>query len=270
MSLIYGLLLVTVFAFTFTATRAFSGRDKTKTTTSVVQKVDIYKNAPAFNQQQLKTIKTDWTNVILFDVPVTTETVDEALGILNTIDASRDIFLVLDSPGGSVVDGARLMNYVKYSGKKIYTVCDNFCASMAFQIFQVGKKRYMMDKAILMAHPASGGAQGTIENMHTMLSMFRNYVDRMDAEVSLRSGIEYNKFKAMVADNIWVESVDAVKMRLADDLIFLDVAVPNAFNTELNPKNSNKFISIRKRLASRGQLTNEIIKTEGYSFKFKK
>jgi ATP-dependent protease ClpP protease subunit len=104
----------------------------------------------------VKQVKTDVSNVVLFNTPVVEETVDIAIDLLSQID-NNTVYLVLNSPGGSVIDGTRLMNFIKYSGKNVVTICDNLCASMAFQIFQVGKTRYMTDKAILMAHPASGG-----------------------------------------------------------------------------------------------------------------
>ena len=168
----------------------------------------------------VQTRKVNADAVLFFNVPVVTESVDAAIGLLSQMSGDT-IYLVLDSPGGSVVDGARLINYIKYSGKNIVTVCDNMCASMAFQIFQVGKKRLMTDKAIIMAHPASGGSQGTLENMYEIIKMFKLYVDRLDAEVAARAGIDYKEFKFLVANNIWVETPEALKMNLADGVVYL-------------------------------------------------
>ena len=227
---------------------------KNTTTYQVTQKTTETKTDGIVN------VKVNPRNVIFFDVPVEATSVDEAVSILSTL--SGDIYLVLNSPGGSVIDGARLINYIKHSGKNINTVCDNFCASMAFQIFEVGKKRYMVDNAMLMAHPASGGAQGTIENMASMLNSFKKYIDRMDAETAARSGIEYSKFKAMVADNVWVDTSDALQMRLADDMIFLELEYPVMKQATPNFGNSIKNI-----LNSKGLLTPKLLDTKGYIFK---
>jgi hypothetical protein len=74
-----------------------------------------------------------------------------------------------------------------------------------------------------MAHPASGGAQGTLENMSEQLKMFRLYVDRMDADVAKRAKIDYSVFKTMVANNLWVETPEALALSLADKVVHLEV-----------------------------------------------
>jgi ATP-dependent protease ClpP protease subunit len=202
------------------------------------------------------------SDVVLFNTPVSGETVDAAIELLSEARGST-IYLVLDSPGGSVIDGARLINYIKYSGKNIVTVCDNMCASMAFQIFQVGKQRLMTDKAILMAHPASGGAQGTIENMFELIKMIKLYVDRLDAEIANRSGMKYSDFKALIADNIWAETPESLKMNLADGVVYLKTT-GYGFTGSDRPQNVLEYL---KRT---GRFNVNIMQYKGYVFVTKK
>lgn len=235
--ILYGagfVVLAGAIAYSTTAASLASKTQTTKMPTAITESVDVSAQSAttvyspkATNADKITTSKftvqtqsVSTSDVLFFNVPVVTESVDAAINLLSGMTGST-IYLVLDSPGGSVVDGARLMNYIKYSGKNIVTVCDNMCASMAFQIFQVGKKRLMTDKAILMAHPASGGSQGTIENMYEIIKMFKLYVDRLDAEVAQRSGIDYKEFKFLVANNIWVETPEALAMNLADGVTYL-------------------------------------------------
>lgn len=197
-------------------------------------------------------------DIVLFNVPVSGATVDAAIELLENASGST-VYLVLDSPGGSVIDGARLINYIKYSGKNIVTVCDNMCASMAFQIFQVGKQRLMTDKAILMAHPASGGAMGTIENMFELIKMIKLYVDRLDAEVANRAGMKYSEFKALVADNIWAETPESLKMRLADGVVYLK---PTGYGFAGSDRPQNVLEHLKKS----GKFNENIFKYRGYVF----
>ena len=203
----------------------------------------------------IEKVKSSSDSIILFNVPVMGESVDAVIDIISNSSA-KTVYLVLDSPGGSVVDGARLLEYMKNSGKNIITVCDNLCASMAFQIFEVGARRLMTEKAILMAHPASGGAQGTIENMDAMIKMFRLYVDRMDADVAKRSNIEYDKFKGLVANNIWAETPEALALGLADGVVHLTaVQTLGKSNTPTN---------ILNILKSQNKWNDEMLKIKGY------
>jgi ATP-dependent protease ClpP protease subunit len=204
---------------------------------------------------KVEKVTTASENVILFNVPVVEESVDATISMLEQSSAKVN-YLVLNSPGGSVLAGARLLAYMKNSGKNIVTVCDNICASMAFQIFQVGSRRLMTEKSVLMAHPASGGTQGTLENMMTQLSMFKLYVDRMDADTAKRAGIDYAKFKAMVADNIWAETPEALKLNLADGVIHLKVSMPVFSN-----KGPQNLLNTLKR---ENKWTEAMSKVKGY------
>ena len=191
--------------------------------TSVMAKQEEPK-ANLLPSMQVQTVNASGANIIYLNAPIMSESVQYTIDQLKELGANATVYLVIESPGGSVVDGARLIDYIKFSGQNIITVCDNFCASMAFQIFEVGKRRLMAPKAILMAHPASGEAMGTIENMHELIKMFKLYVDRLDADVAARIGMPYAQFKALVANNIWVETPEALDMKLADGVVYLNVS----------------------------------------------
>jgi ATP-dependent Clp protease protease subunit len=159
-------------------------------------------------------------NVVFFDTDVQNITVDIAVQMLKDAlnRTEGQVYLLIDSPGGSVFDGARLTDFVEKSGR-ISTICVTLCASMGAQLHQVGKKRLTMDKSVLMFHPASGGVRGTVEEMKGLLTMIDTYTLRMDAKIAKRSGIPLEKFKIMVLKNLWVEAEDALKMGLSDGIV---------------------------------------------------
>lgn len=143
------------------------------------------------------------------------------------------MFIVIDSPGGSVVDGADLISYMRSSNLQIDTVCVAICASMAAQIHQAGRNRLMAEKSILMFHPASGGTQGTLEQMLNQLTMFKKYVDRLDAEVAARSKISYAEFKSLLANELWLEAADALNMGFADKIAYVNYSLGNEDGEEV-------------------------------------
>lgn len=159
--------------------------------------------------------------IILLNAEVSEESVDIIIQQLNGTAAGRKVYLIITSPGGSVIAGAKLIAYMRSSAVQVDTVCTELCASMAFHIFEAGKKRYMTDKSFLMGHSASGGAQGTLPNMLSMLQALNLLVERMDASIAKRAGIPIEKFQVMMLRNLWIESVDAVNTGLADGIIHL-------------------------------------------------
>lgn len=163
--------------------------------------------------------------IILLNTEVNETSVNLIINRLNHTPEKK-VYLIINSPGGSVVSGAKLIAYIQSSPVEVDTVCTEFCASMAFHIFEAGKKRYMFDRAFLMGHPASGGASGTMPNMLSMLNAIQRMMDRLDGAVAARAGIPRDQFNVMVLNNIWIESPDAVRMRLADRIIFLAYDMP--------------------------------------------
>lgn len=174
------------------------------------------------------------SQVILLNTEVSEESVMEVISQLRKAEETNEkVYLKISSPGGSVISGVKLVSYIENSKNQINTVCSEVCASMAFHIFEAGKTRYMENRSLLMGHPASGAAQGTLPEMLSMLNAVKLLTDRLDAKIAKRAGIPYAKFEIMVLRNLWIESPDAVKLGLADKIIQLnyDAGSPQVFDT---------------------------------------
>lgn len=153
-----------------------------------------------------------------------------------------DLYLLLDSPGGSVFDGSRLISYIEGSKARIHTVNINSCASMCAQIFQHGKTRYSLDRATLMFHPAAGGVRGTVHEMKSLLAYVDLETRKLDAYVADRAKIPRSEFDAKVLKNVWIASDDAIKLGLVDKLAVVSVSPtnPETFNVASELKKLNK------------------------------
>lgn len=198
-------------------------------------------------------------NVVFFDAEVEGFTVDIAVEMLQEAlkNTDGDVYLLINSPGGSVFDGTRLTDLVEKSGR-INTVCITLCASMAAQLHQVGKKRLMVEKSVLMFHPAKGGLQGTIEEMKALLSMIDTYTARLDAKIAKRSNIPFEQFKYMVLKNLWVEAEDALKLKLADGLV--RITVENLDSTRVSSRAMDKMIMELKRMKTLFGVDSQAVK----------
>lgn len=186
------------------------------------------------------------TNVVVLDTEVFADSVDAVIGQLEALrlKGSKKAYLVITSPGGSVVAGAKLISYMDASPMEVDTVCEVICASMAAHIHQAGKQRYMVDRSILMFHPASGGTQGTIEQMLSQLTMFKGFVDRFDANAARRSGTDFAKFKSLISQELWMDSQTALSYKFTDGLAYVFLG-----------KNKDQAFSARKTLTAKKIVT---------------
>ena len=144
---------------------------------------------------------------------------------INEHQNSKELFLLLDSPGGSVFAGLTIITAMEASKVPINTVVTGLCASMCAMIHQHGVKRLMFDRATLMFHPASGGLGGTLEQMETRVNYISNVVKKMNERVAERSGLTFDEFKKMYLVEKWIDARDAVRDKFADGLVYIPMQI---------------------------------------------
>lgn len=143
---------------------------------------------------------------------------------LNIERGSKDypIYLVLDCPGGSIVDGENFIQYVK-TIPNVHTI-SIFAASMCSSIAEgLPGKRYVTENGILMFHRAKGQFEGQFETgeLESELSFFKGVVRRMEQRSADRMGIPLKTYKAHVMNEWWLEGSNAVAAKVADEQIDL-------------------------------------------------
>ena len=81
---------------------------------------------------------------------------------LESEDATKDISLYINSPGGSVVAGMAIYDTMRYIKCDVSTICLGMAASMGSFLLAGGTKgkRYALPNAEIMIHQPSGGARG--------------------------------------------------------------------------------------------------------------
>lgn len=191
---------------------------------TVVPTTDV-DNPDLVKDYKVKNIKSSIERTIYYRVEVNAYTVQQtinALALLRQMN-SDPILIVIDSPGGSIVDGLKLINAVRYSSVQVNTLCEGMCASMGAFLHQAGKKRYMSDRSMLMFHNASGGLRGSFDQMRSQLKTFDLMVERMLYESNKPTGLTYKQWRDLVARDYWIEAQDAKKLNLTNDIVQLEI-----------------------------------------------
>jgi ATP-dependent Clp protease, protease subunit len=202
-----------------------STQSETATSQSRSPKSFNLKNVRSAEQKHLRTIKLESYQVIHL-TGVVDSRIDNLIYRLNKMNDDRkvkEIYLLIDSPGGSVMDGARFVSAMQASRKPVNTVCMSLCASMAAVIHQYGTTRLMLDRSTLMFHDASGGFQGTLPQIATRLAYVTGIVNKMDAFIASRSHITLHNFLQEIQSEIWVDSDDALARHFDDEIVYVYV-----------------------------------------------
>lgn len=181
----------------------------------------------------------DRNTLTLFDEvgTVNSEKIANNIANLNKLSTSEPIYLLLDSPGGSVIDGAKVINSIEASRRPVHTVCVTICASMAAVIHSYGHKRLAMNRAILMYHDASGGFRGEFPSIESLFMTIKRYVEKFDANIVKRSKIDKATFEKLKEIDLWIDTEDAMSKGLVDELVFVNTG-SLGFSENLEEKKS--------------------------------
>ena len=81
---------------------------------------------------------------------------------LEADNPEKDIYLYINSPGGSITAGMAIYDTMQFIKPKVHTICIGMAASMGAFLLAAGEKghRYALPNAEVMIHQPLGGAQG--------------------------------------------------------------------------------------------------------------
>ena len=135
--------------------------------------------------------------------------------------SNDEISLYINSPGGSVTSGMAIFNTMQFIKSDVRTICVGLAASMAAIILAAGKrgKRNALKNSEIMIHQPLGGAQGQATEIkivaeHILLT--KNKINKLLAKLTNQS---INKIEKDTERDYYLDSLDAKKYGLIDDII---------------------------------------------------
>lgn len=164
-------------------------------------------------------------NLVSIRTPITSESVSKAIMELGNLEESNEINLFLSTPGGSVVAGYQLVDYLNnlnQSGKTINCIADT-AISMGFVIFQeCPGDRLVLPSSILMQHQMSSGFRGDLVNMKNDFEFTKRMFEKSIIKQAKRIKMDPNRFYQLIHDDWWLDGEDAIINNVADKIVHLD------------------------------------------------
>jgi len=137
---------------------------------------------------------------------------------------NSEIYLILDSPGGSIYAGMSFINLMKSIPQKIHCVA-KFAASMAHSILQAcpGNRYISKGDGVVMIHRARGGFFGQFNNgeVESQLKLWKNIVSDLEKVNAVRMDYSLKYYRKRSKDEWWCSNERCVKERFVDSAIYL-------------------------------------------------
>lgn len=155
----------------------------------------------------------------------TAEYISERIDFFNNQSEEYPIFLVIsESPGGSVMEGMKILKAMRASRAPVYVVVKSFAASMAATITTLADKSFALPDAIILHHQVSGLSGGTVTQLEEQLKIAKEWSRRLLTPVAKKMDLSLDDFiKAMYENNSvgdWHTFADkAVSLKWVDQIV---------------------------------------------------
>ncbi|MEO0477045.1 MAG: ATP-dependent Clp protease proteolytic subunit, partial [Planctomycetota bacterium] len=142
--------------------------------------------------------------------------VTERIHYFNNLDEKAPIFIVIDSnPGGSVMEGYRIVTAMQNSKAPVHVVVKSYAASMAAVITTLAEESYAYPNAIILHHQMSSGMRGNLTQQKEQLEEGFEWEKRLADPVAEKMGVTYDEFTELMyknnSDGDWAEFADKAK-----------------------------------------------------------
>ena len=136
-------------------------------------------------------------------------------------DPSADIWLYINSPGGSVTAGMAIYDTMQFVSCQVATVCMGMAASMGQFLLTAGAagKRFTLPNARIMMHQPLAGLRGQATDIAIQAEQLKYTKRRMAELISHHSGQPLDKIQADSERDRWFTADEAKAYGLVDKVI---------------------------------------------------
>ena len=140
---------------------------------------------------------------------------------LESEDPNKDIYLYINSPGGSVTAGMAIYDTMNYIKCDVSTICVGMAASMGAFLLAGGAKgkRCSLPNAEIMIHQPLGASQGQATDMQIAAEHILRTKEKLNRILAERCGKEPDQLRIDSDRNNWMSADEALNYGLIDKII---------------------------------------------------
>ena len=140
---------------------------------------------------------------------------------LQSEDATKDVSVYVNSPGGSVTAGLAIYDTMQFLKCDVVTYCIGQAASMGAVLLTAGSKgkRHALPGARIMIHQPWGGAQGTASDIHIQAQEILRLKEHLNGILAKHTGKSIKEIARDTDRDFFMSADEAAKYGLVDDVL---------------------------------------------------
>jgi ATP-dependent Clp protease protease subunit len=140
--------------------------------------------------------------------------------LLAAEDSTKDIFLYINSPGGSITAGMAIYDTMQYVPNDVVTVGIGMCASMGQFLLTSGAKgkRFITPNTRVLLHQPSGGFGGTAADIQTQAFLINDMKKKLAAITAKQTGKTLEQVMADGDRDRWFTAQEALEYGFVDHI----------------------------------------------------
>ena len=140
---------------------------------------------------------------------------------LQSEDATKDVSVYINSPGGSVTAGLAIYDTMQFLKCDVVTYCIGQAASMGAVLLTAGSKgkRHALPGARIMIHQPWGGAQGTASDIHIQAQEILRLKEHLNGILAKHTGKPLKTIEKDTDRDFFMSADEAAKYGLVDDVL---------------------------------------------------
>lgn len=163
------------------------------------------------------------SRIIFLSGPITSDLANSVIMSMLSLDAEShdDIYLYINSPGGSVPDGLAIIDTMNYIKSDVVTVAIGTAASMASVILSAGTKgkRKSLPNAYILLHQIMGGVQGQATEIEITYRHINSIKQKLNRILADNTRQKISKIEEDTDRDFWLDATEAKSYGLVDCII---------------------------------------------------
>ena len=151
----------------------------------------------------------------------TANTIIAQLLFLEATDPDKDIYIYINSPGGSVSSTIAIYDTIQYIRSDVSTICIGMAASGAALILASGArgKRFALPNSRIMVHQPLGGAQGQVTDIEIQTRELKRIKDSINKILTRHTGQKHEKVEKDTERDFYMTAQESKEYGLVDEVI---------------------------------------------------